>query len=45
MKKLNLALALMAAFGMADGTVTARAGNDIYFVTYNHYIDKGELEF
>lgn len=44
MKKLNLALALVATFGMADETVTAWVSNDIYFVTYNLYIDKAELD-
>ena len=23
---------------------SAQAGNDLYFVTYNHHVDKGELE-
>ena len=44
MKNLNLARGLSVALAIASGTGAAWAGNDIYFVTYNHYIDKGELE-
>lgn len=44
MKHRNLALGLTVALAIASGTGTAWAGNDIYFVTYNHYIDKGDLE-
>lgn len=44
MKKLNLTLGLATTLAILNWANIARAGNDIYFVTYNHYIDKGELE-
>ncbi|ODU23927.1 MAG: hypothetical protein ABS95_02725 [Verrucomicrobia bacterium SCN 57-15] len=44
MKKLNLTLGLATTLAILNWMNIARAGNDIYFVTYNHYIDKGELE-
>lgn len=44
MNKLNRTLGLATTLAILAWTNFARAGNDIYFVTYNHYIDKGELE-
>ena len=44
MKMLNVAVGLVTALGILNWTTIARAGNDLYFVTYNHYVEKGELE-
>lgn len=44
MKNSTAVLTLLAALGLLASTREARAGNDIYFVTYNHHIDTGEVE-
>lgn len=44
MKTLHLFSKAILGLALVAGTVTAWAGNDLFFVTYNHYIAKGELE-
>lgn len=44
MKKLNIALKLTIVLALSNCAFRAWAGNDLYFVTYNHYIEKGEVE-
>ena len=44
-----MTMRMRAAAGIVSGILwlwpgSAKAGNDIYFVTYNHHIDKGEAE-
>ena len=41
-KHLGLILGVVLVCALAAGS--ARAGNDIYFVTYNHHVSEGELE-
>lgn len=44
MKISPVALSTLAALGLLLGAPDTKAGNDVYFVTYNHHIDKGEVE-
>lgn len=44
MKKLNVIFGMITTVGLLNCATNAWAGNDLYFVTYNHYIEKGELE-
>lgn len=44
MKIINLAFGMVAGLAVLQGTNRAWAGNDLYFVTYNHHIEKGEVE-
>ena len=44
MKISTAVFSTLAALGLLIGAPEAKAGNDVYFVTYNHHIDKGEVE-
>ena len=44
MKHPTAVFSTLAALGLLIGAPDAKAGNDVYFVAYNHHIDKGEVE-
>ncbi len=44
MKKLNVTFGMITTVGLLNCATNAWGGNDLYFVTYNHHIEKGELE-